>query len=131
MSAVTVPARRRVVSRTAWAALAIFLLAFVVLEVVNHGAPALISAILFVIVPDLTLFIGASEGGNGRLSPRAVPFYNFMHRPWIPLAILVGYSFGPIDWVPLFVMGLAWLLHVAADRAFGYGLRNRDGSRDV
>ncbi|MFI6388603.1 DUF4260 family protein [Nonomuraea sp. NPDC050547] len=131
MAVVTAPARRSVAARVAWAALALFLLAFTVLEVVNHGAPALVTAIVFAIVPDLTMFIGAREGGDGRLSPKAVPFYNFMHRPWIPLVILVGYSFGPVDFVPLFVAGLAWLLHVAADRAFGYGLRNRDGSRDV
>ncbi|MBB5077415.1 DUF4260 family protein [Nonomuraea endophytica] len=128
--AVAAPARN-VAARVAWAALALFLLAFTVLEVVNHGVPALVTAIAVVIVPDLTMFIGAREGGNGRLSPKAVPYYNFMHRPWIPLVILVGYSFGPIDFVPLFVAGLAWLLHVAADRAFGYGLRNPDGSRDV
>ncbi|TMR20943.1 DUF4260 family protein [Nonomuraea turkmeniaca] len=131
MSTAAVTPARRVASRTAWAALALFLLAFTVLEVANHGAPALVTAILFAILPDLTMLIGAREGGNGLLSPKAVPYYNFMHRPWIPLAIMVGYSFGPIDFVPLFVAGLAWLLHVAADRAFGYGLRNQDGSRRV
>ncbi|MFI9551926.1 DUF4260 family protein [Nonomuraea endophytica] len=128
--AVAAPARN-VAARVAWAALALFLLAFTVLEVFNHGVPALVTAIAVVIVPDLTMLIGAREAGKGRLSPKAVPYYNFMHRPWIPLVILVGYSFGPIDFVPLFVAGLAWLLHVAADRAFGYGLRNPDGSRDV
>lgn len=116
--------------RAAWAALAVFLLAFIVLEVVNHGGWALAAALLFLIVPDLTLGIGA--GGNGKLSPKAVPYYNFAHRPWIPLAVLVCYSVGALgDWVPLFTAALGWLAHVALDRAFGYGLRERDGSRRV
>jgi hypothetical protein len=118
-------------ARIAWGAFALFLLAFAVLEVVNHGAPALITAVAFAIIPDLTMFIGAREAGNGKPSPKAVPYYNFMHRPWIPLAIMVAYSFGPVDFVPIFVAGLAWLLHVAADRSFGYGLRNPDGSRGL
>jgi hypothetical protein len=84
---------------------------------------------VFAIAPDLTMFVGAHEGGNGRLSSRAVPYYNAAHRPWIPLLVLVGYSVSPLEWVPIFAAGLGWLLHIAADRAFGYGLRAADGSR--
>ncbi|WP_372595292.1 DUF4260 family protein [Actinotalea sp.] len=29
----------------------------------------------------------------------------------------------------MFVLGLAWLTHLALDRAFGYGLRAKDGTR--
>lgn len=29
--------------------------------------------------------------------------------------------------VPVFNFGLAWLVHIAADRALGYGLRTPDG----
>ncbi|NUT95396.1 MAG: DUF4260 family protein [Saccharothrix sp.] len=132
MSVVHAPARR-VAKRVAWAALAVFLLAFIVLEVVNHGGPALVAALLFLIAPDLTMVIGASTStGKGKQSPKAVPYYNFMHRPWIPLAVLVVYSAGGLgDWVPLFTAALGWLAHIAADRAFGYGLRARDGSRRV
>ncbi|MEU4446164.1 DUF4260 family protein [Actinosynnema sp. NPDC050801] len=118
--------------RVAWAALAVFLLAFIVLEVINHGGSALIGALLLLIAPDLTMVIGAGAAGHGRLSPKAVPYYNLVHRPWIPLAVLVCYSFGALgDWVPLFTAGLGWLAHIALDRAFGYGLRERDGSRRV
>jgi hypothetical protein len=117
-----------VTKQVAWAALAVFLLAFVVLEVINHGVTAAVAALLLLIAPDLTMVIGT--GGNGKLSPRAVPYYNFVHRPWIPLAVLVAYSSGVLgDWVPLFTAGLGWLTHIALDRAFGYGLRARDGSR--
>jgi hypothetical protein len=116
----------------AWAALAVFLLAFIVLEVVNHGGSALTAALLLLVAPDLTMFVGAGEGGNGRLSPRAVPYYNAMHRPWLPLAVLVVYSAGGLgSWVPLFTAALGWLAHVALDRAFGYGLRESDGTRRV
>jgi hypothetical protein len=129
MSNVLAPARPAA-KRVAWAALAVFLLAFIVLEVINHGGSALVAALLLMVAPDLTMLVGASEGGNGRLSPRAVPYYNAMHRPWIPLAVLVVYSAGGLGtWVPLFVGALGWLAHIALDRAFGYGLRERDGTR--
>jgi hypothetical protein len=131
MSVVLAPARQ-VVKRVAWAALAAFLLAFIVLEVINHGGSALVAALLLLIVPDLTMVIGAGAAGDGKLSPKAVPYYNLMHRPWIPLAVLVIYSLGGLgDWVPLFTAGLGWLAHIALDRAFGYGLREHDGSRRV
>ncbi|WET76294.1 DUF4260 family protein [Amycolatopsis sp. QT-25] len=129
MSVVVTPARQ-VAKRVAWAALAAFLLAFIVLEVINHGGSALVAALLLLIAPDLTMLIGAGVAGKGKLSPKAVPYYNVMHRPWIPLAVLVVYSAGGLgDWVPLFTAGLGWLAHIALDRAFGYGLREHDGSR--
>jgi hypothetical protein len=131
MSVVLTPARQ-VAKRAAWAALAAFLLAFIVLEAINHGGSALVAALLWLIVPDLTMLIGARAVGDGKLLPKAVPYYNFVHRPWIPLAVLVVYSVGGLgDWVPLFTAGLGWLAHIALDRAFGYGLRARDGSRRV
>ncbi len=131
MSDVLAPAGR-VTKRVAWAALAVFLLAFVVLEVINHGVAALAAALVFLIVPDLAMVIGAGAAGKGKLSPKAVPYYNLLHRPWIPLAVLVVYSAGLLgEWVPLFTAGLGWLTHIAADRAFGYGLRATDGSRRV
>jgi hypothetical protein len=129
---VAVAPARQIVKRVAWAALAVFLLAFVVLEVINHGGPALVAALLLLVAPDLTMVIGDGAAGDGKLSPKAVPYYNAVHRPWIPLAVLIVYSVGALgSWVPLFTAGLGWLAHVALDRAFGYGLRERDGSRRV
>lgn len=131
MSVALTPARQAT-KRVAWAALAAFLLAFIVLEVINHGGSALVAALLFLIAPDLTMVIGAGTAGNGMLSPKAVPYYNLAHRPWIPLTVLVVYSLGGLgDWVPVFTAALGWLAHIALDRAFGYGLRARDGSRRV
>lgn len=94
----------QLVQRIAWAALALFLLAFIVLEVINHGVPALIAALVFLILPRL---VGAR-------------CYNVAHRAWIPLAVLVVYSFGVLgDWVPIFTAGLGWLAHIAVQRALG------------
>ena len=56
---------------------------------------------------------------KGQLHPRAVPLYNALHR-----------FIGPVilAFVPGFLVGaLAWGLHIAVDRAVGYGLRDRDG----
>ncbi|MFC5815403.1 DUF4260 family protein [Nonomuraea harbinensis] len=117
--------------RGAWGGLAIFCLAFIVFEVAKHGGMAWVTAVVFAILPDLTMLVGARKAGGGRLSPRAVPFYNAAHRAWAPLLLLVGYIFWPIGGVPTWTAGLAWLMHIAADRAFGYGLRERDGSRRV
>ncbi|MFC0112842.1 DUF4260 family protein [Kibdelosporangium aridum] len=128
MSQVLAPVRP-IAHRVAWAALALFLLAFLIFEVVKHGGWSWATALALFIAPDLTMFIDVRSGGDGRLSPKAVPFYNAVHRPWIPLVVLVGYSFSDLDMVPLFTAGLAWLLHIAMDRTFGYGLRNLDGSR--
>ncbi|MEV6417911.1 DUF4260 family protein [Kribbella sp. NPDC051718] len=127
---VTGPPAGQVAKRVAWAALATFLLAFLVLEVINHGFPALAAAVLFLIVPDLPVLIGASTAAHGKLAPKAVPYYNLAHRPWIPLAVLLTYSVGVLgDWVPLFTAALGWLTHIALDRTFAYGLRSPDGSR--
>jgi hypothetical protein len=122
----------RIAVRTAWLIAALLLVAFAVFESAKYGAATITAAVVFVILPDLTMLIGASESprpAHGQFSPRAVPFYNAMHRPWLPLAILVGYPFGPIHWPPLFTAGLAWLAHIAVDRAAGYGLRAADGFR--
>src|SRR4051794_2529110 len=92
----------RAAARIGWLGLALFFTAFAVLEVVNHGVLALAAALLFAIAPDLTMLIGASEAGHGRLSPRAVPYYNAAHRFWIPFALLDAYTVGPVNWPPLF-----------------------------
>jgi hypothetical protein len=130
MSHAFAPARP-IAERVAWGVLSAFLLAFLVFEVVKYGGASLATALFLLIAPDLTMLIGAREGGNGKLAPKAVPFYNAMHRPWIPLALLIGYSLSELAWVPLFTAALAWLLHISLDRTFGYGLRARDGSHRV
>jgi hypothetical protein len=112
--------------RTAYAGLALLLLAAIVLEVVTRGTGYWQLAV-FAVGPDLALFFGAAPNlEHGQLHPRAVPLYNLLHRYWLPLALALAASF---DLVPLgfFVGALAWALHISIDRSVGYGLRTRDG----
>ncbi|MFC5182031.1 DUF4260 family protein [Actinomadura harenae] len=116
-------------ARVGWAALWAFYAAFAGVEVWNHGVLALVMAVGFFVAPDLAMIIDAKNGGQGRLGPRAVPFYNAAHRSVIPLALAVAYSFSPLDSAAPFAGLLGWLGHIAMDRTFGYGLRAADGSR--
>jgi hypothetical protein len=83
--------------------------------------------VVFALAPDIPLFLGVGRGlERGRLHPRAVPLYNAVHRFWGPLALgaaAVAASL-PSAWL---VAALAWAIHIAIDRAVGYGLRASDG----
>ncbi|MEV5568406.1 DUF4260 family protein [Spirillospora sp. NPDC052269] len=116
-------------ARAGWAALWLFYAAFAGLEAWNHGILALVTAFAFFMAPDLTMLIDAKNGGQGKLGPRAVPFYNAAHRSAIPLALAVAFPFSPLAPPALFAGLLGWLAHIAMDRTFGYGLRAADGSR--
>ena len=94
------------------------------------GAVALLGpwALALWLLPDLAMLPGITSGAarDGRLAPRAVPFYNAVHRYVGPLALIAaGALTGPL----MLGLGLIWLSHVSVDRAAGYGLRNADGSR--
>ncbi|MFJ9564838.1 DUF4260 family protein [Streptomyces fuscichromogenes] len=120
-----------VVQRTAWLAAALFWTAFAVLEGVNHGWLAGAFALLFVILPDLTFLVAVDEAprmAKGQLAPRAVPYYNAMHRALVPLGLLAAYAAQPyFSWPPALAALCGWLAHVSYDRAFGYGLRTKEG----
>ncbi|MGX2997502.1 DUF4260 family protein [Streptomyces sp. JNUCC 64] len=117
--------------RAAWFAAALFWTAFAVLEGVNHGWPAVVMAVVFAVAPDLPLLVGLRGGDGlvpGQLRPRAVPYYNLTHRASVPFVLAVGYAFlAPKEWAPLFAALCAWLAHISYDRAFGYGLRTKEG----
>ncbi|MGR6915602.1 hypothetical protein ACU635_15270 [[Actinomadura] parvosata] len=100
-------------SRLAWGALALFLAAFAVFESVKYGLPTTAAALAFVVLPDVARLAGVRPPG---------PLHQAVHRVWIPLAVLVFYTFGPIVWPPLFTAGLGWLTRIAADRTLGRGL---------
>jgi len=122
-----VHAPRSTARRAAWLGLGLFAIAFAMFEVVAHGLGALGLALAFLVAPDLTMLIGAGRRlEKGQLAPPAVPFYNLVHRVWGPLALLVACTFW-IHSAPLFTGGLAWLGHVAVDRAAGFGLRGPQG----
>lgn len=127
-----------------WLGLWAFLTVSTVFEVVKHGYvngtaadAALLTAVAVgaFVAPDLTFVVGAGQPApKGTLPTRAVPWYNLMHRMWIPFALTttIGTALAPLALVPLagFIGGLSWMAHIALDRAAGYGLRNPDGSRE-
>ncbi|MEV1246679.1 hypothetical protein ACIBO2_27315 [Nonomuraea sp. NPDC050022] len=94
-------------------ALALFLAAFALFESVKYGLPTMVAMLGFFALPDLARLAG--------VRPPGLP-YQAVHRVWVPLAIVVGYSLGPIVWPPLFTAGLGWLTRIAVERAFGRGL---------
>ncbi|GGM86014.1 DUF4260 family protein [Streptomyces fuscichromogenes] len=120
-----------VVRRTAWLAAALFWTAFAVLEGVDHGWLAGAFALLFVVLPDLTFLVAVDEApgtAKGQLPPRAVPYYNAMHRALVPLGLLAAYAAQPLfSWPPALAALCGWLAHISYDRAFGYGLRTKEG----
>jgi hypothetical protein len=93
-----------------WTALALFLAAFAVFESVKYGLSTSAAALMFFALPTLARL--------ARVPPSGV-LHQAVHRVWIPLAVLIGYTFGPIVWPPLFTAGLGWLTRIAVDRALG------------
>ncbi|MFI7080403.1 DUF4260 domain-containing protein [Micromonospora sp. NPDC049903] len=56
--------------------------------------------------------------------------YNLAHSYAVPAALgavaVVGAGYGDrIDW--LGILAVAWMFHIAVDRALGYGLKNTEG----
>lgn len=68
---------------------------------------------VFAIAPDISLLAGRSSGlQRGQLHPRAVPFYNAVHRFWAPIAlVVVAALLQQSAWV---AAGLAWIAHIAS-----------------
>lgn len=120
--------------RILWSLTAVALLVFAVFESVKYGWVAGGVVIAFAVLPDVAL-LGAFDT-PGRLRPGRVRLYNALHTPWAPLAVIAASLALPIpalgwglrEGLELFLAGLAWLLHIAADRALGFGLRAADGT---
>ncbi|KAB8189467.1 DUF4260 family protein [Nonomuraea phyllanthi] len=105
--------------RLGWGALALFLAAFAIFESVKYGLPTTVAMLLFFALIDLARLAGVRPPGV---------LHQALHRVWIPLVVVVAYSFGPIVWPPLFTAGLGWLTRIAVERAFGRGMPLTDGS---
>jgi deazaflavin-dependent oxidoreductase (nitroreductase family) len=91
-----------------------------------HGV-GLVPLLVFGIVPHLTVALGIGQPhARGQLAPRAVPIFNAMHHPALPLAVL-GLAVANVL-PPFWLVGaLAWLGHIVVDWAKGDGLRDADG----
>ncbi len=130
--------------RPAWLVLGLVLIAFSIYEVVVHDLGP-VPIIAFLVLPDLAFVAGVGQPhARGQLPSRAVPIYNLVHRPAIPVATIVlalaallairmlvqaPDAFEAARHLPLiaYVSGIVWLAHIAFDRAAGFGLRAADG----
>ena len=111
--------------RPAYAALGVVAVALGIAVVVTQHT-AWWPLVVFAIAPDITLLFGFRPGlQRGQLDPRAVPFYNAVHRFWAPAVLAVFALLLHADaWA---AAGLAWSAHIAFDRSLGFGLRNAQG----
>ncbi len=89
----------------------------------------LVPLLVVAIVPHLTVLAGIGQPrARGQLGPRAVPLFNVMHHPALPVAVLGLAAVGVLSpfWL---VSALAWLGHIVFDLGLGDGLRTADGWR--
>jgi hypothetical protein len=78
------------------------------------------------LAPDLALVIGVRAAPRYvRMPGYAIRPYNALHSPLIPAGLLAVAGLGGGRRVA--VAGLAWLGHIALDRAQGYGPRDAEG----
>lgn len=117
-------------ARVWWAITAMLLLAAVIGLCIALGWGAAGITLLFALLPDAALIGTFAE--QGRLKPSRVRFYNLMHAPILAMTLAAAGAILllllPARPWGLALAGLAWMAHIAADRAFGYGLRAPDGS---
>jgi hypothetical protein len=129
---VTNEAARRPTFRPFPGIVGLLLLAAAVVEIVLHGGAAMWTALLGLVGPDFAFFVGIGRQHEpGQLPRVAVPVYNLLHWPWLPLIMLAVVTVDDqtnAQAAPYLVGGLAWLAHIALDRALGFNLRARDGS---
>jgi hypothetical protein len=87
----------------------------------------LVPLLVFGIAPHMTALLAIGQPhARGQLAPRAVPLFNAMHQPVVPLAVLGLAAAGLLS--PFWLVGaLAWLGHIVVDWGFDKGLRTRDG----
>ena len=116
----TLSTGRRLAARAGWALLAVAALVGAVLL----GAGAWQTWVALVL-PDIALVAGVGRGlERGQLHPRAVPLYNALHQLVGPALLALASIWLGTPWR---AAALAWLAHVAIDRAVGYGLRDEHG----
>jgi hypothetical protein len=119
---------RRLAVRHGWILPGLVLAVYANLLAADHGL-GLVPVLLFGIVPHLTVLVGIGQPhARGQLAPRAVPLFNAMHHPALPLGLLGLATAGilPTFWL---VGALAWLGHIVVDLGFRDGLRTADGWR--
>ncbi len=121
-----------VFTRAMWGMSALVWVVVAVLWCIWWGWPATWVVVAFAVLPDIALIGAFAE--PGRLKPERVPFYNLMHNVAVPAAIIaIGFvvllaTGGIAEGVwGIALAGLAWFIHIAVDRVFGFGPRDSEG----
>ena len=117
---------RRLALRHLWVVPGLAVAVYAGAQATQHGL-GLAPLLVFGIVPHLSVLVGIGRPHErGQLAPRAVPLFNAMHHPVLPLVMLGLAAAGVLSpfW---FVGALAWLGHILVDLGFGEGLRTPDG----
>jgi deazaflavin-dependent oxidoreductase (nitroreductase family) len=98
------------------------------IQATEHGL-GILPLLAFGIAPHLPALAGVGRGhARGQLPPRAVPLFNAMHHPALPMA-LIGIALTGIA-PPIWLVGaMAWVSHIIVDWALGDGMRAPDGFR--
>ena len=117
-----IPRVRTGLQRIGWAALALFLAAFAIFESLKYGLPTTAATLAFFALPDVARLASVRPPGL---------LYQAVHRVWIPLVVLIAYTFGPIVWPPLFTAALGWLTRIAVNRVFRRTLRATEDPRSL
>lgn len=79
------------------------------------------------VAPDVALLIGIRSAPTWQTLPSyAIGPYNTLHAPALPAALLGAGAVARHRQTT--VAALAWLAHIAVDRAWGYGPRAPDGT---
>lgn len=113
-------------TRWAWLIVALAGAASAVVAVMTHHVE-LWPVVVFAVAPDLSFLAGVGQSAApGQLPKRAVPVYNLVHQPMLPMALMASawLDLAPRFW---FAAGLSWLTHIAVDRVSGFGLRTKEG----
>ncbi|MBN7793163.1 DUF4260 family protein [Microbacterium esteraromaticum] len=122
------------VIRILWGILAAAAITLSVISSVDYGWIVGGPVIAFALLPDVALIGAFDPTRSGALRPDRVVGYNMLHLARFPVLLIAGGSLitlpvvgGAPGGAVVVGMGLAWLAHIAVDRAVGYGLRDRDG----
>lgn len=87
----------------------------------------IVPLLIFTIAPDLPRLLGIGQPhAHGQLAPRAVPLFNLLHHPVLPLGVLAVAAAGYLS--PFWLVGaIAWIGHLAIGLGIGDRLRTGDG----
>jgi Domain of unknown function (DUF4260) len=125
---VAVSTGRRLRARHLWLIPGLAIAVIANVQAGDHGL-GIGPLLLFGIVPHLPVLLGIGQPhARGQMARRAVPLFNLMHHPVVPITVLALAAVGVLS--PLWLVGgMAWFSHIVVDLALGDGLRTRDGWR--